>query len=116
MSTVTAQQINCVNGVDLDVLMETVGAIKNDREMGVAQFRASNTWEDGSYNRSTVTSFYGARQEIAHKQAFVMEADEPPILAGNDSAPNPVEHLLHALASCLTTSMVAHAAVRAIST
>ncbi len=43
-----------------------------------------------------------------------MEADEPPILAGQDEAPNPVEHLLHALASCLTTSMVAHAAVRGI--
>ena len=35
-------------------------------------------------------------------------------LAGYDQAPNPVEHLLHALASCLTTSMVAHAAVRGI--
>ena len=35
-------------------------------------------------------------------------------MPGNDSAANPVEHLLHALASCLTTSMVAHAAVRGI--
>jgi uncharacterized OsmC-like protein len=43
-----------------------------------------------------------------------MEADEPPILAGEDQAANPVEHLLHALASCLTTSMIAHAAVRGI--
>ena len=42
------------------------------------------------------------------------EADDPPNLAGHDEAPNPVEHLLHALASCLTTSMVAHAAVRGI--
>jgi uncharacterized OsmC-like protein len=43
-----------------------------------------------------------------------MDADEPAILAGNDDGANPVEHLLHALASCLTTSMVAHAAVRGI--
>ena len=43
-----------------------------------------------------------------------MIADEPPILAGNDDGANPVEHLLHALASCLTTAMVAHAAVRGI--
>jgi uncharacterized OsmC-like protein len=43
-----------------------------------------------------------------------MDADEPAILAGNDEGANPVEHLLHALASCLTTSMVAHAAVRGI--
>jgi uncharacterized OsmC-like protein len=51
---------------------------------------------------------------MAHKQPFRMDADEPAILAGNDDAPNPVEHLLHALASCMTTSMVAHAAVRGI--
>jgi uncharacterized OsmC-like protein len=43
-----------------------------------------------------------------------MDADEPAILAGSDNGANPVEHLLHALASCLTTSMVAHAAVRGI--
>jgi uncharacterized OsmC-like protein len=61
-----------------------------------------------------VTGFYGAKQEIAHKQKFEMDADEPPILAGDDEGANPVEHLLHALASCVTTSMVAHAAVRGI--
>ena len=74
----------------------------------------SNTWIGGNQNRSEVTGFYGAKQEIAHAQTFSMAADEPPILAGSDEAPNPVEHLLHALASCLTTSMVAHAAVRGI--
>jgi uncharacterized OsmC-like protein len=35
-------------------------------------------------------------------------------LLGKDTAANPVEHLLHALASCLTTSMVYHAAARGI--
>jgi uncharacterized OsmC-like protein len=114
MTTATAKQINSINGVDLDVLMETVGAIQKDPELGIARFRASNTWMNGNHNRSEVTGFYGARQEIAHAQAFTMDADEPPILAGQDTAPNPVEHLLHALASCLTTSMVAHAAVRGI--
>lgn len=57
---------------------------------------------------------YGAKQELAHKQKFELHADEPPILAGQDHGANPVEHLLHALASCVTTSMVAHAAVRGI--
>jgi uncharacterized OsmC-like protein len=114
MATVTAQQTNSVNGVDLDTLMETVGAIQKDRELGMARFRASNTWLGGNRNRSEVTGFYGAKKEIAHATRFDMEADEPPILAGHDQAPNPVEHLLHALASCLTTSMVAHAAVRGI--
>lgn len=114
MTTLTATKTTRFNGVDLDVLKATVGAIKADPELGVARFRARNTWLGGNHNRSRVTGFYGAKQEIAHAQSFAMEADEPPILAGQDQAPNPVEHLLHALASCLTTSMVAHAAVRGI--
>ena len=103
-----------VNGVDTGVLMETVNAIARQPELGACRFRASNTWVDGARNCSTVNGFYGARQEIAHKQTFTMTADEPPILAGQDEGANPVEYLLHALAACLTTSMVAHAAVRGI--
>ena len=103
-----------INGVDTDALMGTVNAIKGDPGLGACRFRASNTWLSGNHNRSTVTGFHGARQEIAHRQTFTMDADEPAILAGNDEGANPVEHLLHALASCLTTSMVAHAAVRGI--
>jgi uncharacterized OsmC-like protein len=103
-----------VNGVDVDTLMGTVNAIAADPTLGACRFRATNAWLDGSHNRSTVKGFYGARQEIAHTQTFTMEADEPAILAGADRGANPVEHLLHALASCLTTTMVAHAAVRGI--
>ncbi len=103
-----------MNGVDIDVLMGTVNAIKVEPELGSCRFRASNKWVGGTHNRSTVTGFYGAKQEMDHKQTFMMDADEPEILAGNDNGANPVEHLLHALASCMTTSMVAHAAVRGI--
>lgn len=51
---------------------------------------------------------------MTHKQEFELHADEPPILAGEDQGANPVEHLLNALASCVTTSLVAHAAVKGI--
>ena len=110
----TREQNLFVNGVDLDTLQGTVQAIDEDPELGKCMFRASNTWVSGNHNRTTITGFYGAKQEIAHKQTFELHADEPPILAGNDDGANPVEHLLNALASCVTTSMVAHAAVRGI--
>jgi uncharacterized OsmC-like protein len=103
-----------INGIEIDTLVGTVNAIKKDPQLGACHFRACNTWLSGNHNRSTVTGFFGAKQEIAHKQTFTMDADEPAILAGDDQGANPVEHLLHALASCLTTSMVAHAAVRGI--
>jgi uncharacterized OsmC-like protein len=108
------EQTNIINGIDVDALSQTVNAIEADPELGVSRFRVTNKWLAGNHNRSTVKGFYGAKQEIAHKQAFDLDADEPAILAGEDSAPNPVEHLLHALASCVTTAMVAHAAVRGI--
>ena len=105
---------NRVNGVDLDILQGTVQAIADDPELGKCRFRATNAWHGGTDNRTTVSGFYGAKQEIPHKQQYVMRADEPLILAGGDEGANPVEYLLSALAACVTTSMVAHAAVRGI--
>jgi uncharacterized OsmC-like protein len=110
----TRKDINLVNGISLNVLKETVNAIRNDPELGNCKFRARNKWVDANHNFSTISGFYGAKQEIAHKQEFELHADEPPILAGDDQGANPVEHLLNALASCVTTSMVAHAAVSGI--
>ena len=103
-----------VNGIHLETLQGTVHAIEQEPELGKCKFRARNTWLGGNHNCTTITGFYGAKQEIAHKQQFELHADEPPILAGNDEGANPVEHLLNALAACVTTSMVAHAAVRGI--
>lgn len=103
-----------INGIHMETLQGTVHAIEQEPDLGQCRFRARNKWLGGNHNCTTVTGFYGARQEIAHKQAFELHADEPPILAGNDSGANPVEHLLNALAACVTTSMVAHAAVRGI--
>ena len=110
----TEQTVNKVNGVDVDVLQTTVSNIQQDPDLAKCKFHIKNKWLDANHNRSTITSFYGARQENEHKQPFELDADEPPILAGADEGPNPVEHLLNALAACVTTSMVAHAAVRGI--
>jgi uncharacterized OsmC-like protein len=103
-----------VNGVDIDVLQTTISNIKKDPDLAKCRFHVRNEWLEGNHNRTTIASFYGAKQENEHRQPFELDADEPPILAGHDQAPNPVEHLLNALAGCVTTSLVAHAAVRGI--
>ena len=110
----TNKHVNLVNGINLNVLKDTVSAIEADPELGKCQFRARNKWIDATHNCTTISSFYGAKQEMPHEQEFELHADEPPILAGKDQGANPVEHLLNALAGCVTTSMVAHAAVRDI--
>ena len=113
-TTQTGTKGTTVNGIQLETLQGTVNAIQQEPDLGQCKFRARNTWLGGNHNCTTITGFYGARQEIAHKQKFELHADEPPILAGSDGGANPVEHLLNALAACVTTSMVAHAAVRGI--
>ena len=103
-----------VNGVDVTRLFETIDNIKSMPGLAKFKFRIRNEWVDCGYNRSTVTDFHGANQDIAHARQFVLEADEPEILLGRDKGANPVEHLLHALAACVTSSMVYHAAAKGI--
>jgi uncharacterized OsmC-like protein len=103
-----------VNGVNVDNLFTTIDAIKSQATIAKFKFRVQNTWQGGGQNRSAVNRFYGAGQEVSRQKSFVLHADEPVVLLGQDMAANPVEHLLHALASCLTTSMVYHAAARGI--
>jgi uncharacterized OsmC-like protein len=103
-----------VNGVVVDELFSTIDAVKAAPSIAKFKFRIQNRWETGSRNSSTVTGFAGANQELSHPKPFTLQADEPAILLGSDLAANPVEYLLHALASCVTTSMVYHASARGI--
>ena len=88
-----------LNGVDVEAVKGLINAVNEKPDLANSKFRAKNEWIDGGHNRTTVTGFYSAAQEISHAGPFVLEADEPPILAGKDQAANPVEHLLNALAT-----------------
>jgi len=104
-----------INGVDVNRLGETVGAIRQNPHLASSKFRAANRWITGGHNRSTIKGFYAAGQEdVTRTKPFELDADEPQVLLGKDQAANPVEFLLHALAACLTTSLVYHAAARGI--
>jgi len=113
--TTAKQQARQVNGVDVGALFDTITAVKQDPGLAEFQFRACNRWIDGGLNRSSIQSFHGCREEDSTRtQPFVLDADEPPVLLGQDRGANPVEYVLHALAACLTTTMVYHAAARGI--
>jgi uncharacterized OsmC-like protein len=103
-----------INGVDRQKLFDTIAAVKAEPSIARFEFRLSNRWVNGGENRSQIDGFYGAGAEMAHREAFHLVNDEPEILLSNDKAPNPVEYVLHALAGCLTTSLVYHAAARGI--
>lgn len=104
-----------VNGLDLERMAETVEALKADPTLAKFEFRARNTWIGGGENRSTIREFYGAgAEDTSRTKPFVFTNGEPPVLLGNNEGANPVEFLLHALAGCVTTTTVLHAAARGI--
>jgi uncharacterized OsmC-like protein len=108
------QATTMINGVNVDQLMETIGAIRDNNTIAKFEFRSHNRWMGGGHNRTSINEYSGACQEHRRNQAFVVEKDEPPVLLGQDQGANPVEYVLAALAGCLTTSLVYHAAARGI--
>jgi uncharacterized OsmC-like protein len=115
MTTETLTSPRIRNGINVDQLYGTLDAIKGQPGLGKFQFRATNRWMGGAHNRSTIRDFYGAGKEDQSRiKAFVADAGEPAVLLGIDTGPNPAEFLLHALAACLTTSIVYVAAARGV--
>ncbi len=109
------EQQKIVNGVNVDQLVDTINAIEETPSIANFTFRANNAWLDGGHNRTTIKDFYGAGQEdTSRAKAFVLDADEPPVLLGANHGANPVEYVLKGLAACLTTSLVYHAAAQGI--
>ena len=112
--TISKEKHNTKNGVNVDELFNTIGAVKKSPVIAKFRFRANNEWFDGGHNRTTIKDFYGIQKEHRHEATFKLDADEPPLLLGTGKGPNPVEYLLTALAACVTTSLVYHAAAKGI--
>lgn len=102
------------NGVDTPKLFATINAVGAQPELAKFQFRATNTWQEGTHSRSRIQSFYGAGGEQMHEKEFIYEGDHPAVLVGGDKGPTPVEVMLHALASCLTAGIGNIAAARGV--
>ncbi|HET9266258.1 MAG TPA: OsmC family protein [Vicinamibacterales bacterium] len=110
-----AQSKTELNGLDTQKMVETVAALKANPILAQFEFRARNCWISGGENRSTIKDFYAAGAEDASRpEAFEFTNGEPPVLLGHNEGANPVEFLLHALAGCVTTTTVLHAAARGI--
>lgn len=90
-----------VNGVDVDKLNALVETIKADPSKGKIEFRTETNWIAGAHSKTKI-------------RGFVLESDEPKILAGNDKAPNPVELVLASLGSCLAVGFAYNAAAMRI--
>ena len=112
----TAEQTShIINGVDTQGVVDLATKIAQDEDYGKFQFRARNQWINGARSRNTIQGFFaGGKENTDRKQSLLVDADQPVFLGGQNTAPNPVEHLLHALDSCLSVTLVYYAAVQGI--
>ncbi len=113
-ATTTPTQELIRNGVNVTRLAGTIRAVQNQPELAQFKFRARNQWDTGGHNVATVDGFYGTCQELEHRQPFVLHADEPHVLLGEDHGANPVEYVLAGLSGCMTTTLAYHAAGRGL--
>jgi uncharacterized OsmC-like protein len=98
------------NGVDVDRLLQTIDAIKNDSNIAQFTFKASTSWREGGTSTAEIASFTHAGQEQPHAAAHTLTGDEPAVLLGTDAGPNAVELVLAALGFCYSVGFVYNAA------
>jgi uncharacterized OsmC-like protein len=110
MATITSR-----NGVDVDRLVATIGAVQGDPNLAKFTFRARSSWEAGGRNKGEIREFEHAGATTTERpQAFELIGDEPPVLLGTNAGPNAVELVLQALAFCYAVGYAYNAAARGI--
>jgi len=95
------EKAHVVNGINVDQMTDTIRSIRRDPAKAKETWKATTTRKEGNYVQTRI-------------REFIMEGDEPDKLLGMGRAPNAVEAVLHALGTCLATSVVHHAAARGI--
>src|SRR3954451_6395956 len=115
MTTTTTPSAPIRNGIDTAQVYGTLDVLKAQPEAAHFEFRVQNRWIDGTHSRSSIHGFWGAgAEDSSREQPFYVDASEPPVLFGHNEAPNPAEYLLHALAGCMTLTIVNIAAARKV--
>lgn len=106
-----------LNGIDVDRLFEEAAGVQDAPEGARFVFRTRSRWLGGGRSRTLVETGPApeGRDRPSPGRPFVLEADGPEGVLGEGRAPDPVEHLLHAVGSCLAMTLAYWAAARGVS-
>jgi uncharacterized OsmC-like protein len=108
MPNTDSDRINGFRRDDLNLLKRGLQAHPDNAQF---KLRAKNRWIDGAQSLSLVSSFHGMGREVsARATPFIQTTDTPTLLLGKDGGPNPMEEVLVALASSVTTTLAYRAA------
>ena len=100
-----------INGVPIAALRSAVDAMRGNIDPGRRRFGVRNQWLDGGHTRTVVRDILApGHGRISRARPLVIDADVPSLPGGRDSALDPLEHLLAALAASVTATLVWRAA------
>lgn len=102
------------NGVNVEAVLGAREALRAQPAGARFQWRAHSEWVRGTHSRASVEDFSGLGETQHHKTTFTFELDHPELFASEDHGATPVEHVLAALAGCLTGGIASVAQHRGI--
>jgi uncharacterized OsmC-like protein len=99
-----------VNGVSLEPIGQFIEVVKGNADAAHITFKASSRWRGGTKSDVSITNFLSNGGSASPEgRKFTMTVDEPQVLGGTDSAPNPVEYLAAGLCGCITAGIATNA-------
>ena len=99
-----------LNDVNLEAVMAVDKLVREQPAIGKLQFKATSSWQRGTKSQVSISSWTaGGGNMSPAPRRFTVMVDEPAELGGGDSAPNPIETLLSALAGCVTAGIATNA-------
>jgi uncharacterized OsmC-like protein len=111
MTTMT--ETSTLNGINTDLLRETVEAITQNPAKGMTHWQVTSHWRGGTRSDTRVTACVIGDERVA--KDFTIRVDEPLQLCGTNQYANPQEHLLAALNACMIvgySACCAHEGIR----
>lgn len=100
------------NGIDLDLLNETVEGIRQHPEAGTVIVRTRSRWDDGFAVDGRSEAIEQAGEVETRTHTFRTDWPEP---WGGDSGPTPgAESLMATLGACVATTYIAKAALQGV--
>lgn len=110
----TAVEEKTTNGINTEAQQQILGALSEHEHLGQVIFKTENRWTGSTCSESEFTEFEAAGQQHTHKTAHRVQSDMPAAFLGADTAPTPAQFGLHALASCMNSTLIYNCAARGI--
>lgn len=107
MNSPAKQSAPRFNGLDTEALAQSVATLTENPALAQVTFRARTSWQGGLRSRTDIESYDLGGERLVRRHQI--QTDEPVELLGDNTAPNPQDLILAALASCMTVGFVANA-------